>query len=100
MHNNEYCMTTIFTLFQDYMGYDRIDQFIVCDVPVSRLCSRIHKLACQIKDKPECKRIRCLSGRYHLQPERIQVMCSILEFAVCITCTCVNIIYVKVFTID
>ena len=62
------------------MGHDCIDQFIDCGLPVSRFCSRIHELACQDEDKPERKRIRCLSGCYHLQPERIQVMFSALHF--------------------
>ena len=73
-------MVTIFTLFQGSMGHDRIDQFIVCGLPVSRLCSTIHEPACQNEDNPNRRRIRCLSGRYHLQPERIQVMFSALHF--------------------
>ena len=63
------------------MGHDRIDQFIDCGLPVSRLCSRIHEPACQDEDKPDRRWLRCLSGRYHLQPERIQVMFSTLAFA-------------------
>ena len=63
------------------MGHDCIDQFIDCGLPVSKLCSRILEPACQNEDKPDRRRIRCLSGRYHLQPERIQVMFSTLAFA-------------------
>ena len=60
------------------MGHNGSDQFIDCGLPVSTLCSRIHEPACQNEDKPDRRRIRCLSGRYHLQPKRIQVMFFIL----------------------
>ena len=83
------------------MGHDRVDQFIDCGLPMSRLYSRIHESACQDEDNPNRRRIRCLSGRYHLQPERIQVKCSTLAFAEpSLHNISVSIIYVNVFDID